>query len=93
MHKSSETMIAADVLFNLPATEQCSKTEQDSPGRIDWESSVESLQRGGGDEPCLAETQPVVCCCEQGSYRDLARRSRRLGWEFDCIIPCHGGCD
>ncbi|KAH8084860.1 hypothetical protein BXZ70DRAFT_957275 [Cristinia sonorae] len=79
-HPASKSLIEADLLFNLPATEQYSKTNES--GTVPFLSSVfyptSWLQKkanwGMGDD-------------KEAMKRDV---KTTLGWDFERIIPCHG---
>jgi len=78
LHKSSKTLIEADLLFNLPCNEQYSKTKTSNMflgiglGPSSWFHSqlVGSL---GTDKAAMKRDAKTVA-----------------GWNFERIIPCHG---
>lgn len=87
-HKPSKTLIEADFLFNLPATEQMSKTGIDptaglltrlfiainnTQGSAIWQKRFLWYGISAGDRP---------------SYNDSVQKINK--WDFDRIIPCHG---
>ncbi|OSD02699.1 hypothetical protein PYCCODRAFT_1452177 [Trametes coccinea BRFM310] len=78
-HPKSRTMIEADLLFNLPAREQYSKTG--SPGYFpifgnlnpySWAHKRFAWSLGVDKEAMKRDVKTVA------------------GWDFDRIIPCHG---
>lgn len=88
LHKPTRTMIQADLLFNLPATEQYSQTGlnarsgiltklfgsiMNTRGDMIWQRRFLWYMAGGKDRPGFAES---------------AKRTK--SWDFDRIIPCHG---
>ena len=88
LHKPSRTMIEADMLFNLPATEQFSKTGVDpnsglltklfgsimnTRGTMVWQKRFLWYAAGGKDRP---------------GFTDSVKRMRQ--WDYERIIPCHG---
>jgi hypothetical protein len=88
LHKPSRTMIEADFIFNLPATEQYSKTGTDGTSGIltklfglimNTRGNAIGQQRflwyaaGGKDRKGFAQSVNVI-----------------NRWDFDRIIPCHG---
>lgn len=88
-HKPTRTLIEADLLFNLPAREQFSRTGEDPQGGIltklfcvfnntegdmKWPKRFVWYGPGGHDRKAFAES---------------VRRMDRWG-EFDRLIPCHG---
>ncbi|KAL9112761.1 MAG: hypothetical protein Q9227_003064 [Pyrenula ochraceoflavens] len=87
-HKPSRTMIEADLIFNLPATEQFSKSGlsptsglltrlfialNNTRGDAIWHKRFLWYAAAGKDRPAFAR-----------SVREME------GWDFDRIIPCHG---
>ncbi|KIX92896.1 uncharacterized protein Z520_11372 [Fonsecaea multimorphosa CBS 102226] len=88
LHKPSRTMIEADLLFNLPATEQYSKTGthpnsgiltklfagiMNTKGEMTWQKRFLWYAAGGKDRKGFAES---------------AKRIK--SWDYDRVIPCHG---
>ncbi|RPD56934.1 hypothetical protein L226DRAFT_491143 [Lentinus tigrinus ALCF2SS1-7] len=78
-HPASKTMIEADLLFNLPATEQYSRTR--SSGKVPffgnlnpytWAHKKFAWSLGVDTEAMKRDVKTV------------------LGWDFERIIPCHG---
>jgi len=89
VHKSSGTLIAADILFNLPATEQYSKTEQDPrAGLLGKAASKVFNAEGMSLNWQKRNLWYVVASKDRAGFGESARRI--LAWEFDRIIPCHG---
>lgn len=87
-HKPSRTLIEADLLFNLPATEQMSKSGvsphaglltklfvaiNNTQGSAIWQKRFMWHAISAGDR--------------QGFNKSIAKID---GWDFDRIIPCHG---
>ncbi|TFK88552.1 hypothetical protein K466DRAFT_598542 [Polyporus arcularius HHB13444] len=78
-HKASKTVIAADLLFNLPGTEQFSKSSQ-SPKSILF----------GGMRP-TGWQMPWFLWAKQVDKSAMAREAKKVySWDFDRYIPCHG---
>lgn len=88
LHKSTRTLIEADLMFNLPATEQFSKSGvpatsglltklfgsiMHTRGDMVWQKRFLWYGAGGKDRP--------------GFSASVERMKR---WDFDRIIPCHG---
>lgn len=88
LHKPTRTMIEADLLFNLPATEQYSKTGLDASsglltklfgalmntrGEMTWQKRFLWYAASGGDRPGFTESVKRV-----------------KAWDYDRVIPCHG---
>lgn len=86
-HRPSKTLIEADLIFNLPATEQFSKSGvSPTAGFLTklfvnvnqtknplWQQRFIWYLAGGQDRPSFNKSMGVID-----------------GWDFDRIIPCHG---
>lgn len=83
-HAPTKSLIVADLLFNLPPTEQYSKSK----------SSARVPLIGGSLTPYTWLHRKFAW--SQGSDKDAMRRDAKTvaGWDFTRIIPCHGvsGC-
>jgi len=79
LHSASKTLIQADLLFNLPATEQYSKSK--SSGKIPFFGSI---------GPNSWAQKHMVW--NLGTDKEAMKRDAKTvaGWDFDRIIPCHG---
>ncbi|KDQ60115.1 hypothetical protein JAAARDRAFT_32487 [Jaapia argillacea MUCL 33604] len=79
LHKPSKTLIEADLLFNLPATEQYSKSKSSASNFI-----ANRLNPFSGLHKTLIG----------GVIKDKVTMTRDAktveSWDFDRIIPCHG---
>lgn len=78
-HPASKSLIEADLVFNLPGTEQYSKSS--SSGRIPFISKMnpysgvaQSMAKGAADD-------------KEAMKRDAKTVDE---WDFERIIPCHG---
>ncbi|KAF8886143.1 hypothetical protein BD779DRAFT_1531145 [Infundibulicybe gibba] len=80
LHSTSKTLIQADLLFNLPATEQYSKSTT-KPTHIPFV---------GGLSP-TSWLHPRILW-NLGIDKDAMRRDAKAvaDWDFKRIIPCHG---
>lgn len=87
-HRPSKTLIQADLLFNLPATEQYSRTgEQANTG---WASRLAChLQNTAGD---VFWQKRILWYLISSSDRPGFNKSmqRINSWGFENLIPCHG---
>lgn len=86
-HRKSGTLIEGDLLFNLPATEQFSKTDVDPTAGVlsrlfNWINSTngEALSQRRMIWYGIAQDKPAF-------NREVSKVS---GWKFDKIVPCHG---
>ena len=79
-HASSKTLIEADLLFNLPPTEQYSKTT--------YRTTLPLLG------PLLTPTAKAHKHFLWGAGKDKEAMKRDAkavaAWDFERIIPCHG---
>jgi hypothetical protein len=88
LHKPSRTLIEADLLFNLPATEQYSKAGvnprggiltkifggiMNTQGNMTWQKRF--LWYGAGSK-------------DRSGFAASAKRIK--AWDYDRVIPCHG---
>ncbi|KAJ5947403.1 hypothetical protein N7466_000418 [Penicillium verhagenii] len=87
LHKPSRTVIEADLVFNLPATEQYSRTEEGSTANFLTRMVL----------PLLSVKTPstghrrfawYVLANDRAAFTESMRRIIR--WDFDRLIPCHG---
>jgi hypothetical protein len=86
-HRKSGTLIEGDLLFNLPANEQFSKSDIDPKAGVlsrlfNWLNSTsgEALSQRRLIWHGISQDKPAF-------NREVSRIS---GWKFDKIIPCHG---
>ncbi|KAF2771812.1 hypothetical protein EJ03DRAFT_325075 [Teratosphaeria nubilosa] len=87
-HKPSKTLIEADLLFNLPATEQFSKTDV-SPTSGIITKLMNTLQSAQGD--AVWQKRMLWYAIAAGDRRGFnASVSKIAKWDFERIIPCHG---
>ncbi|KAK4499643.1 hypothetical protein PRZ48_010161 [Zasmidium cellare] len=85
-HRPSKTLIEADLLFNLPATEQFSKTDV-SPTSGILTKIFNALQNTRGN----AIWQRRFLWYGVSDRAAFNERVRRIaGWDFERIVPCHG---
>jgi hypothetical protein len=88
LHRPSRTVIEADMLFNLPANEQYSKTPDANPVNCLTKLVL----------PMLSTSVPATgqrrfawyILSQQDRSAFTASVKRIVRWDFDRIIPCHG---
>ncbi|KKF92288.1 1-phosphatidylinositol phosphodiesterase [Ceratocystis platani] len=90
LHKADRVLIQADLIFNLPATEQYSKARQEFDERT---SSLRyKIFRSFLHTDVAHMTRPRIwqhyMAENKESYKESMRRI--ADWNFDTIIPCHG---
>jgi hypothetical protein len=75
LHNESKTLIQADLLFNLPATEQFSKTKFPTFAKLSPSSWLHQriIASLGVDKEAMKRDAATVA-----------------NWDFERIIPCHG---
>ncbi|KAF1808620.1 hypothetical protein P152DRAFT_405092 [Eremomyces bilateralis CBS 781.70] len=86
--KPGKTLIEADLLFNLPATEQFSKTGQSPTSGI-----LTKLFTTLGHTSGAAKGQQRIVwhAMSAGDRPGFAKSMAKINaWDFDRIIPCHG---
>ncbi|KAG0149102.1 hypothetical protein CROQUDRAFT_74496 [Cronartium quercuum f. sp. fusiforme G11] len=82
LHVPSKTLIEADLLFNLPAKEQYSKSN---------ESPTTFLDRFTCLKPDTILHRRFLYNVAAKDKASMARSADRVDkWDFDRIIPCHG---
>ncbi|KAH9810865.1 hypothetical protein DFH28DRAFT_984416 [Melampsora americana] len=82
LHVPSKTLIEADLLFNLPANEQYSKSS---------ESPTSFLDRFVSLKPDTVFHQRFLYNIAAKDKVCMARSASKVfQWDFDRIIPCHG---
>ncbi|KXT09872.1 hypothetical protein AC579_6742 [Pseudocercospora musae] len=87
-HKPSKTLIEADLIFNLPATEQFSKT-----GTAANTGLLTKLLIGLQNTQGTAIWQKrllwyALSATDRGAFNESMKRISQ--WDFERIVPCHG---
>lgn len=86
-YKPEKTMIEADIMFNLPATEQYSKSPED-PTQGALTKLFIGLQNTHGTAIWQKRFIWYVAAKDKEGFKAGVRRAN--GWDFERIIPCHG---
>lgn len=87
-HKPDRTLIQADMFFNLPATEQYSRTGLSATSGI-FTKIFTGFQNTRG--PATWQKRFVWYVTSSGDREGFARSARNIAsWDFDRVIPCHG---
>ena len=87
-HKPSKTLIEADLLFNLPAIEQYSKTGESATDGF-LTRLFGGLQHTRGT--AVWQKRLVWYAFSSGDRAAFGRSMKRInGWGFENLIPCHG---
>lgn len=88
LHRPSRTVIEADLLFNLPANEQYSKTEEASTGNFLTRLVLPLLST---QAPAIGQRRFAWWILSAGGRTAFTESVRRISqWDFDRLIPCHG---
>ena len=87
-HKPSKTLIEADLLFNLPATEQYSRTGIDATTGI-FTKLFGGVQHTRGT--AVWQKRLLWYVFSKGDRDGFGKSMNRInGWGFENVIPCHG---
>ena len=87
-HKPSKTLIEADMMFNLPATEQFSKTGENPTAGFLTKLFV-GLQSTKGE--ATWQKRFLWYAASSGNRADFNKSAQRIAsWDFERVIPCHG---
>nr|POE49480.1 hypothetical protein CFP56_50397 [Quercus suber] len=87
-HKPSRTLIEADLIFNLPATEQMSRTGEPANTGLLTKLFI-GLNNTAGS--ALAQRRFIWHAISSGDRPGFnASVAKMAKWDFDRIIPCHG---
>lgn len=87
-HKPSKTLIEADLLFNLPATEQYSRTGMDATAGI-FTKLFGVVQNTQGT--AVWQKRILWYVFSKGDRDGFGKSMKRInGWGFENVIPCHG---
>lgn len=88
LHKSSKTLIEADLLFNLPALEQYSRTDVDLRKGI-LNRLLNGTQNATGHN--IWQKRFLWYGLSRPDRNAFTQSVQRINeWDFDRIIPCHG---
>jgi hypothetical protein len=87
LHKPSCTLIEADLLFNLPAREQYSKTGESATSGI-LTKIVKPLLSTAAPATWQKRFAWYVLAKDRATFTESIRRIDK--WEFNRLIPCHG---
>lgn len=88
LHKPSCTLIEADLLFNLPANEQYSKTDQKSGSGFLTRLFIPFMSINA---PATWQKRFMWHVLSKVDRKAFAMSVQRIEkWDFDRLIPCHG---
>lgn len=87
-HKPSRTVIEADLLFNLPPTEQYSRVPTTETMGLLTRLVTPLLSTGAPATWHKRFAWYVLSARDRNAFTESMRRIDR--WDFDRLIPCHG---
>ncbi|EAW12761.1 uncharacterized protein ACLA_011880 [Aspergillus clavatus NRRL 1] len=88
LHKRSRTLIEADLLFNLPAREQYSRTPDGATSGILAKILNPFMS---AEPPATWQKRFVWYVLSRGDRKAFTESMRRIDkWDFNRLIPCHG---
>ncbi|PYI09388.1 hypothetical protein BO78DRAFT_459168 [Aspergillus sclerotiicarbonarius CBS 121057] len=87
LHRASRTLIEADLLFNLPATEQYARSGEGAMQGVVNRAFMPLVKLGtGGWQGWF-----MWWVLSKGDRESFGRSVRRIAsWEFGRVVPCHG---
>lgn len=88
LHRPSRTVIEADLLFNLPAHEQYSRTEGGNPLNFLTKLMLPLLSINGSATGQRRFAWYILSSRDRPAFTESMKRIN--GWDFDRLIPCHG---
>lgn len=87
-HKSTRTIIEADLLFNLPSIEQYSNSGISATSGISTRLMTPLVT---ARHPGTWQRYFAWYILSSGDRKSFAESIARIyTWDFDCLIPCHG---
>ena len=87
-HRPDRTLIQADLFFNMPATEQYSRTGASATAGFPSSLLARVMSTAGDARWQRRFIWYVLSGKDRPSFNDSIRRIDQ--WDFDRIIPCHG---
>jgi glyoxylase-like metal-dependent hydrolase (beta-lactamase superfamily II) len=87
LHKPSRTLIEADLLFNLPAREQYSRTRDGPSGLL---TKIANTFMSAAPPASLQKRFAwyLLASADRQAFRQSVRRIDQ--WDFNRLVPCHG---
>jgi hypothetical protein len=87
-HRPTKTLITADMMFNLPATEQFSKTGVDARAGILTKIALAAQSTAGA---ATWQKRIIWYGTSSGDRTAFNQSVARINkWDFERIVPCHG---
>ena len=90
LYRPDRVVIEADLLFNLPATEQYSRVPEAERNRSGGllERVFLGAQGKKGEEPTWVRRANWYLSKDRASLTESVKRI--AAWDFDTVVPCHG---
>lgn len=90
-HKPSRTLIEADLMFNLPASEQHSRTPGGAASASSGFFTRSMIAVSNTQGAAMGQKRLLWYGVSSGDRQGFAQSVSRIAkWDFDRIIPCHG---
>ncbi|OJZ87039.1 hypothetical protein ASPFODRAFT_46569 [Aspergillus luchuensis CBS 106.47] len=90
LHKPSRYLIQADLMFNLPGTEQYSLSGEKAEDGL-WNRLGMGWMKARTPAERTAQARFVWYVLAAGDRKNFGESIRRIwGWDFGGIVPCHG---
>ena len=88
LHKPDKTLIEADLMFSLPATEQYSRTEEGATSGVLTKLFVGLMSSQGH---ATWQKRFLWYAASSGDREGFNKSMKKIdSWDFNTIIPCHG---
>ena len=88
LYRPERTLLQADLIFDLPAREQYSRSDEDPTAGIFTRLFTSVFHTQGH---AMAQRRFIWYMASSGDRKGFAESMKRIdGWDFDRIIPCHG---
>jgi len=88
LHKPSATLIEADLIWNLPATEQYSRSPEDPKSGLLTKFTGGILNTKGDMAWQKRNLWYVAGAKDREGFAESCKKIH--DWDFDRIVPCHG---
>jgi hypothetical protein len=88
LYKPDKVLIEADLLFNLPATEQYSKVPESEKKEGTIAKMFSDVQSPNGDPTWMRRLTWYLIAKDRPSFNKSVQLIYK--WDFDILIPCHG---
>lgn len=88
LHRPTKTLVQADILFNLPASEQYTKVQGGAKSGILGRCIASAYSTQGS---MIWQKRALWYGTESKDRQSFADSMKRvLSWDFERVIPCHG---